>query len=133
MEDVFWTSITRRADATLSDYLASGLDDRATDHGAIMNRIKAAVSCHLNAATRWHGSADALAGVTGWVTAMRKLQAPDGLFDSGGNLASPPDSSFTINARRHGLRIVAGPPGQPAPGPAERVAGRRAEGRGTRA
>jgi hypothetical protein len=97
MDDVFWTSITKRADAALSNYLASGLDDHAADHRAIMHRIKAAVTCHLNPGSSWHGSAEALATVTGWVTAMLKLQAPDGLFGSDGNLASPPDSSFTIN------------------------------------
>ena len=97
MQDGFWSSITSQADAALSQYLAAGLDGVAADHRAIMHRIKAAVTCHLNPASRWHGSAEALAPVTGWVTALLELQRTDGLFDSGGNLDSPPDSGFTIN------------------------------------
>ena len=97
MEDVFWTSITRRADAVLSDYMAGRLAHHASDHRVIMHRIKAAVICHLNPASRWHGSAKALASVTDWVMAILELQAANGLFDSNGNLESPPDSSFTIN------------------------------------
>ena len=52
-----------------------------------------------------------VAGAAGWLSELEGLQTATGLFSSGDNLASPPDSAFTITDAALVLRILqaAGP------------------------
>ncbi|WP_454778246.1 hypothetical protein [Georgenia muralis] len=69
---------------------------RALGHRGVMAMVKAAVVGVLHPGSRWHGDAAVVARAREWLADLEALQAPSGLFSSGDNLASPPDSAFTI-------------------------------------
>lgn len=86
--------------------------ERARGHRGLMAMVKVAVvnallsselsldgaddgEGYLSASTPFP-EADAKAAASGWLTELEELQAETGLFSSGDNLASPPDSAFTI-------------------------------------
>jgi len=90
--------LLRAADDELDAILAGTLEPgyRARGHRGVMELVKAAVVLHLHPGSRWAGNDDVLARAGRWLTELEGLQAPSGLFSSGDNLASPPDSAFTI-------------------------------------
>ncbi|HEX8510171.1 MAG TPA: hypothetical protein VF635_11855 [Propionibacteriaceae bacterium] len=95
----FARQVTELVDHELTALLAMPPAETAdgTGHRTLMRQVKTAVLAYLNPASRWHRSAAALAQVPAWTAALKRRQGPDGLFSSAGNLASPPDSSFTVN------------------------------------
>ncbi|TNU72935.1 hypothetical protein FH969_14055 [Miniimonas arenae] len=107
------------ARAVLARYLEAdgpvGGGGGLTGHRGVMAAVKAAVVATLvpdgeaaYAATRADGGGASAApradgypvatveAASRWLTRLEELQAPSGLFSSGDNLASPPDSAFTL-------------------------------------
>jgi hypothetical protein len=79
-------------------------------HRRLMRMVKTAVAAHLDDRSRHYLAPAALERVPRWLAGLHGLQAESGLFSSGENLASPPDTSFTVNdmALVHRLLRVAG-------------------------
>ena len=74
-----------------------GVDGRDTlQHRVLGARIKAFTTAYLTPRSRWFGDGTLLAAAQEQVKALTALQGGDGLF-GGDNLASPPDSAFTVN------------------------------------
>ncbi|MBZ2194926.1 hypothetical protein [Occultella gossypii] len=92
----FRALITERSDEVLTALL-DGAPAHHGGHRGVMAKVRTAVVCYLNQDSRWHGDPAALAAADDWLSELEALQADGGLFSSGDNLASPPDSSFTIN------------------------------------
>ncbi len=90
--------LVRAADAELAGLLSGDLEPayRARGHRGVMAMVKAAVVLHLHPGSRWAGDAAVVERAERWLADLEALQAPSGLFSSGDNLASPPDSAFTI-------------------------------------
>jgi hypothetical protein len=91
--------LSRLADAELDALLAETAEATlaGVGHRGRMRLVMTAVVCYLNPRSRWYEDSGALAYVPIWVGALAHLQAEDGLFRTGDNLASPPDSSFTVH------------------------------------
>lgn len=91
-------ALVRAADDETAGLLDGTLEPaaRARDHRGVMAMVKAAVVCVLHPGSRWHGDDAVVARAGEWLADLEALQAPSGLFSSGDNLASPPDSAFTI-------------------------------------
>lgn len=89
-------SLAEAARAALDAHLASdgpvGTGGRQTGHRGWMRAVTAAVVVSLVGRDR-PGEVEA---ASRWLRQLELLQAPSGLFSSGDNLASPPDSAFTI-------------------------------------
>lgn len=79
----------------------------ATAHRGLMASVLTAVVAFSEPSSRWYGQPAALRLVPAWVAALRGLQADDGLFAGGDNLASPPDTSFTVNDLALVRRLIA--------------------------
>lgn len=72
-------------------------DSRAIlQHRVLGARIKALTTAYLTPQSRWAGDGTLLVTAQEQVTALTAMQGGDGLF-GGDNLASPPDSAFTVN------------------------------------
>ncbi|MCF4122451.1 hypothetical protein L1785_15845 [Antribacter sp. KLBMP9083] len=71
---------------------AAAAAERARGHRGLMAMVTAAVVAGAD-------DADPLleAAAGGWLGELEALQEPTGLFSSGDNLASPPDSAFTVS------------------------------------
>ncbi|RXZ69275.1 hypothetical protein [Agromyces albus] len=83
-------------------------EQRRRGHRGLMAMVKAAVVSGV------HSAAPTPSEVTGaarWLSELEELQTATGLFSSGDNLASPPDSAFTITDAALVLRVLrtAGP------------------------
>ena len=95
----FRSRLTELNDAQL-DLLLAPPDAGPVDgggHRRLMRMVKTAVAAHLDERSRYWQAPAALHKVPEWLAGLHGLQAEDGLFSSGENLASPPDSSFTVN------------------------------------
>ncbi|MFJ2211720.1 hypothetical protein ACIQVO_03310 [Streptomyces sp. NPDC101062] len=75
--------------------LADGAYDTA-QHRALASGVKALLTAYLTPRSRWHADPELLPPAQRLLDQLATLQGADGLF-GGDNLASPPDSSFTIN------------------------------------
>lgn len=88
--------LLRAARATLDAHLAADgpieADAAIAGHRAWMRAVKAAVVLGLAGRARPRDEAAA----SRWLGELEALQMPSGLFAAGDNLASPPDSAFTI-------------------------------------
>lgn len=73
---------------------AEALGHRPRGHRGWMAMVKAAVFGYY---TEIHPHPDVIVAAERWLGELESLQAPNGLFASGDNLVSPPDSAFTIN------------------------------------
>ena len=94
----FRARVSELNDGTLTRLLERTADDvRGTSHRGLLKMVKAAVTAHLDVQSRWHRSSAALAAIPDWLTALQRMQSASGLFSSDGNLASPPDSGFSVN------------------------------------
>jgi hypothetical protein len=92
------SALVRAADDETAGLLDGTLEPaaRARGHRGVMAMVKAAVVCVLHPGSRWYGDDAVVARAGEWLADLEALQAPSGLFSSGDNLASPPDSAFTI-------------------------------------
>ena len=95
------------ADAAADAHLRRGPGQvAALPHREAMRAVKDLLAVRTCPASRHAGSARALAATAPLLEHLESLQHPDGLFD-GDNLASPPDSSFTVTDACLALRLVA--------------------------
>lgn len=69
---------------------------RARGHRGLMAMVKTAVVLLVHPGSRVPTGETLLRRTGGWVADLAALQGDDGLFSSGDNLVSPPDSAFTI-------------------------------------
>lgn len=112
MADDFLAEVTLLVDDELRRLLDTPAERVAgLGHRGVLTLIKTAVVAHRNGRSMWHHQPSALAAVPGWTAVLRSLQRADGLFTSGDNLASPPDSSFTVNDMAMVQQLLA--PGDP--------------------
>lgn len=83
-------------------------EQRRRGHRGLMAMVKAAVVSGVHAA---RPTPSEVAGAARWLGELEQLQTATGLFSSGDNLASPPDSAFTISDAALVLRVLrtAGP------------------------
>lgn len=104
----FMRRVTGLVDGELESLLARPVEESSVGvgHRQLIRQVKTAVSAHLNEHSAWHRSASAIADVAAWTTALRAQQDSTGLFSGSGNLASPPDSSFTVNDMAVVRRLV---------------------------
>lgn len=88
--------LVRSARATLDAHLRAdgpvATDAALAGHRGWMRAVKAAVVVGLAG----HASPGDETGATRWLSHLEALQLPGGLLAAGDNLASPPDSAFTI-------------------------------------
>ncbi|UFU02111.1 hypothetical protein LQF12_11380 [Ruania suaedae] len=93
------TPYTARVTAAADETLAALLDGAAPAiaHREVMRRIRTAAACALAPGSRWSGREEPILAAQQWLQQLHGLQAPSGLFTSGDNVDSPPDSSFTLN------------------------------------
>ncbi|WP_205324949.1 hypothetical protein [Glycomyces sp. YM15] len=94
----FVDAVTAAADERAREVLA-GFDDLlagAPHHRAVMSAVKALVACGVHRSSAYFGSAEAARTAERLVAFLAGMQGENGLFDAE-NLASPPDTAFTIN------------------------------------
>lgn len=98
-DDLLWTRLTTLVDADLERALSEPAEVVAgrTGHRGVMRLVKTAVVCFLNPHSRWAGRSESTAPIGPWLSRLTGLQDDRGLFSSGDNLESPPDSGFTVN------------------------------------
>ncbi|MEU2772922.1 hypothetical protein ABZ646_08325 [Streptomyces sp. NPDC007162] len=93
--------------------LAAGPDEDPTGvtHRVLARRVKTLVAAYRSPDSALHGSGRAVAAALTQLRALRAAQTATGLFASGDNVQSPPDSAFTINdvCDAHVLAVGAGP------------------------
>ncbi|MEV7085305.1 hypothetical protein AB0O07_05275 [Streptomyces sp. NPDC093085] len=66
-------------------------------HRTLASAAKALLTAFLTPRSRHHRDPGLLADAAGLTARLAALQGADGLFAGGDNLASPPDSAFTVN------------------------------------
>ena len=97
-DTAFLAAVTAAADEQARDVLA-GVDDLlagAPHHRAVMSAAKALAACGVHPGSALHASAEAASAAARLVAFLGGMQGANGLFD-GENLASPPDTAFTVN------------------------------------
>lgn len=97
-DPVFLAAVTEAADERAQVVLA-GVDDLlagAPHHRAVMSAAKALVACGVHEASAFFASEDVARAAARLVEFLAEMQGENGLFDAE-NLASPPDTAFTIN------------------------------------
>jgi hypothetical protein len=95
---VFLAAVTEAADERAQVVLAE-VDELlagAPHHRAVMSAAKALVACGVHEASAFFASEDVVRAAARLVEFLADMQGENGLFD-GENLASPPDTAFTIN------------------------------------
>lgn len=86
--------LDRRVPGIVTDWADGGYE--TAQHRMLAADAKALLTALACPRSRWHGAADTLLGpVQGLIDQLITAQGDDGLF-GGDNLASPPDSSFTV-------------------------------------
>lgn len=98
-DERLWERLTTLVDADLERALSEPPEIVAerTGHRGVMVLIKTAVAGFLNPGSRFTGRSGAIAPIGAWLERLTALQDDQGLFTSGDNLVSPPDSGFTVN------------------------------------
>jgi hypothetical protein len=97
-DTAFLAAVTAAADGRARDVLA-GVEDLLADaphHRAVMSAAKALVACAVHPDSALHASSEAAEAAARLVAFLAGMQGENGLFD-GENLASPPDTAFTVN------------------------------------
>ncbi|MDA1358870.1 hypothetical protein O1R50_04505 [Glycomyces luteolus] len=97
-DTVFLDAVTAAADERAQEVLA-GVDELlagAPHHRAVMSAAKALVACGVHRASAFYASEDAARAAERLVAFLARMQGGNGLFDAE-NLASPPDTAFTVN------------------------------------
>ncbi|MEU5152892.1 hypothetical protein [Glycomyces sp. NPDC021274] len=97
-DTAFLVAVTAAADERARDVLAGvdGLLAGAPHHRQVMSAAKTLVACAVHPASALFASAEAAGAAVRLVGFLAGMQGANGLFD-GENLASPPDTAFTIN------------------------------------
>jgi hypothetical protein len=80
--------------------------DRLDGHRCVMKAVKTAVVLMLHPDSRRAGDPALVRAANSRAGELEALQAADGLFMGGDNLASPPDSAFTINDAALTVRLL---------------------------
>lgn len=92
------SAVSARLTDISDDWADALLADPGTySHRGTMAVVRNLVAAHVNPLSRHHGSTHVLRRALGYANNLADLQGPDGLFSSGGNASSPPDSCFTLN------------------------------------
>lgn len=73
---------------------------------AVMDAVLTAVTLVLHPRTSRSDEDELVHAAGRWTSDLEALQMPDGLFTGGDNLASPPDSAFSINAAAIAVRLL---------------------------
>lgn len=97
-DTAFLAAVTAAADERAREVLA-GVDallESEPHHRAVMSAAKTLVACAVHPDSVHFGSAEAARAAARLVAFLAAMQGENGLFD-GENLASPPDTAFTIN------------------------------------
>ena len=111
-DEPFLAALTTAADEHADGVLA-GVDvllASSPHHRRVMAAALALIACHGHPGSRHHGRPEPVAAAARLIAHLAATQGPDGLFD-GENLASPPDTAFTVNdvCDAHVLAADAGP------------------------
>ncbi|WP_199038476.1 hypothetical protein [Glycomyces salinus] len=94
-----FTALVTEAADDRADQVLDGIEELtapAVHHRTVMAAAKALIACRGHERSRHHGSIEAASGALRLIDHLASMQGADGLFD-GENLASPPDTAFTIN------------------------------------
>ena len=86
--------------------VAEAEDSRLDGHRGIMKAVKTAVVLALYPNSRRAGDPALVRAASSGAAELEALQTADGLFAGGDNLASPPDSAFTINDAALTVRLL---------------------------
>ncbi|MBO3734728.1 hypothetical protein [Glycomyces niveus] len=97
-DTAFLAAVTAAADERARDVLAGvdGLLSSSPHHRAVMSAAKTLVACAVHRDSALYASGEAARTTDRLVGFLAGMQGANGLFD-GENLASPPDTAFTIN------------------------------------
>ncbi|WP_432535099.1 hypothetical protein [Kineococcus arenarius] len=95
VDEAYVARLVARADAVVDDLL-SAAPAPERQHRRVMRRVEALACAYLHPASRHRSRPAVLELAVATAGELAALQGPGGLFD-GDNLASPPDSSFTLN------------------------------------
>ncbi|MFG3342950.1 hypothetical protein [Glycomyces sp. NPDC048151] len=97
-DTAFLAAVGEAADARAREVLAGvdGLLAGAPHHRAVMSAAKTLVACAVHPPSALYASEEAARAASRLVDFLAGMQGSNGLFDSE-NLASPPDTAFTIN------------------------------------
>jgi hypothetical protein len=85
---------------------AEAQDDRLPGHRGVMRAVKKAVVLALHPDSPRAGDPTLVRTASERAAELEALQTADGLFAGGDNLASPPDSAFTINDAALTVRLL---------------------------
>jgi len=103
----FVDAVARAADAEVSAALAILAEDyRAWPHRRLMEHVKLIVATCRFKHSIHHGTNAPLEVAHAMSLRLLELQMEDGLFYGGDNIASPPDSAFTINDACDTLELI---------------------------
>ncbi|MCH7232020.1 hypothetical protein L0U85_14315 [Glycomyces sp. L485] len=97
-DERFVALVTAAADGHARRVL-DGLDGLLAGHGhhrTVMAGAKALIACAVHGGSRFEGSEETASAALRLVEHLAGMQGDDGLFDAE-NLASPPDTAFTVN------------------------------------
>ena len=94
----FTAQVTEAADARADQVLdgIEALTAPSVHHRTVMAAAKTLIACRVHERSKHHRSAETASATLRLIDHLAAMQGPDGLFD-GENLASPPDTAFTIN------------------------------------
>ncbi|GAA2138572.1 hypothetical protein [Glycomyces algeriensis] len=97
-DTAFLTAVAAAADERAREVLAGvdGLLAGAPHHRRVMSAAKTLVACAVHPGSALFGSPEAAGAAARLVAFLAGMQGANGLFD-GENLASPPDTAFTVN------------------------------------
>ncbi|MEV3936921.1 hypothetical protein AB0K52_13210 [Glycomyces sp. NPDC049804] len=97
-DTAFLAAVTAAADERARDVLAGvdGLLSSSPHHRAVMSAAKTLVACAVHRDSALHASGEAARTADRLIGFLAGMQGGNGLFD-GENLASPPDTAFTVN------------------------------------
>lgn len=129
-DTAFVAAVVAAADERAREVLA-GLDALlagAPHHREVMSAAKALVACAVHPDSAFFASEEAAGAAARLVAFLGRMQGANGLFD-GENLASPPDTAFTINdlCDTYGLLEGAPEPLRPLGSALEVIAAKAAE------
>lgn len=97
-DSAFLAAVTAAADERARDVLArvDGLLSSSPHHRVVMSAAKTLVACAVDRDSALYASGEAARTADRLIGFLAGMQGGNGLFD-GENLASPPDTAFTIN------------------------------------
>ena len=107
VDAAFIAAVAGAADAAVAATLATPAKDfRTWPHRRLMEHVKLLVAASLFKHSRHHATEAPLKTAHAMSLRLLELQMADGLFYGGDNIASPPDSAFTINDACDTLELI---------------------------